>query len=72
MVIFKDKQRLIEALQEAAQPILELFRSGEPLTGEEENALIGTIHTLQEEYNNWLLCRQPVKEQSFPPQEDGG
>jgi len=35
----------------------------EPLTGEQENTLIGTIY-------DWMLTRQPLKEQSFPPHDD--
>ena len=75
MVMLKDKATRIEDFQRAAQSILEVFRSGEELTGEQENALITTINSLQLQFDEWLLCRQPVKEQSFPPQDppqDGG
>ena len=71
MVMLKDKATRIEDFQRAAQSILELFRSGEELTGEQENTLIGTINELQLEFNKWMLYRQPVKEQSFPPQDGG-
>jgi len=47
-----------------------LFQAGELLTGEQENTLAGTIHDLQVEYNDWMLTRQPLKEQSFPPHDD--
>jgi len=71
MVMLKDKGARIEHFHRAAQLILELLRSGEPLTGEQENTLNDTIHELQVQYSEWLLCRQPVKEQSFPPQDGG-
>jgi hypothetical protein len=69
--MLKDKGTRIDEFQRAAQSILELFQSGEELTGEQENTLIGTIHGLQVEYNDWMLTRQPVKEQTFPPPDCG-
>ena len=70
MVVLKDKESRIDEFQRAAQSILELFQAGELLTGEQENTLVGTIHDLQVEYNDWMLTRQPLKEQSFPPHDD--
>jgi len=69
MGMFKDKGSRIDEFQRVAQSILELFQSGEQLTGEQENTLIDTIHALQMEYNDWMMTRQPLKEQSFPPHD---
>ena len=71
MVVLKDNGRRIDEFQRAARPIFELFQCGEQLTAEQENTLIGTIHDLQMEYNDWMLTRQPLKEQCFPPHGGG-
>ena len=69
MVVLKDKESRIDEFQRAAQSIVELFQAGEPLTGEQEKTLVDTIHDLQVEYDDWMLTRQPLKEQSFPPHD---
>ena len=66
MMTMSEKESRIEAFHRAAKSILELFQAGEVLTGRQENTLIDTIHDLQMGYNEWLM-RQPIKEQSFPP-----
>ena len=69
MVVLKNKESRIDEFQRAAQSIVELFQAGEQLTGEQEKTLVDTIHDLQVEYDDWMLTRQPLKEQSFPPHD---
>jgi hypothetical protein len=66
MMTMSEKESRIEAFHRAAKSIVELFEAGELLTGQQENTLIDTIHDLQMGYTKWLT-RQPLKEQSFPP-----
>ncbi|MEP6888136.1 MAG: hypothetical protein ABI945_07405 [Nitrospirales bacterium] len=66
MMTMSEKEVRIEAFHRAAKSILGLFQAGEILTGRQENTLIDTIHDLQMGYNEWLM-RQPLKEQTFPP-----
>ena len=61
-----DMERTIEEFQRAAKSVLELFQAGVLLSGRQETILIDAIHDLQMGYNEWLT-RQPLKEQSFPP-----
>lgn len=67
-MIMSEKEKRIEEFHRAAKSILELFQAGEVLTGHQENILIDTIHDLQMGYTEWLM-RQPLKEQSFPPDD---
>ena len=66
MAMISDKESRIDEFQRTAKSILELFQTGVLLTGTQENTLIDMIHDLQMGYNEWLT-RQPLKEQSFPP-----
>jgi hypothetical protein len=66
MMTMSEKEKRIEEFHRAAKSILELFQAGEILTGYQENILIDTIHDLQIGYTEWLT-RQPLKEQTFPP-----
>jgi hypothetical protein len=66
MMTMSEKEKRIEEFHRAAKSILEVFQAGEVLTGPQENILIDTVRDLQLGYTEWLP-RQPLKEQTFPP-----